>query len=85
MIYGLNDTFNFGKYKSANTTINEAIEDDLAYVEWCVHEIEWFKLSQEALDLVELHQESILEDDYPEDDEYDMSWHEGHPSNFGDR
>lgn len=83
-MYSLNDIFNFGKYKNTTTTIAEAIEDDLAYIEWCIQNVKFFKVTDEVFDLIELHLESISQPEI-EDDYQDDWWHEGHPDNFGDR
>ena len=66
-VFKLETKLNFGKYKGE--TIQEIIDDGNAeYLEWCMDNIEWFELDDNAGKLVD----SIL---YP-DHLTDYSWHE---------
>lgn len=47
-IFTLQTKIKFGKYKSDNVTVGELIESDPDYIAWCVDEIEWFELDDDA-------------------------------------
>jgi len=64
-IYNLKSVINFGKYKSKDLTIEEAIEKDPDYIEWCAENIEWFELDQAASDMLD----DVLLDDMPFDND----------------
>jgi hypothetical protein len=61
---GLNIILSFGKYEGQ--TIKDVIRVDPDYILWCIDNIEWFELDEEA--------EEELEWAYADDDE-DYSWH----------
>ena len=44
--YTLLSIMKFGKYKG--NTLQDVIDDDPRYVQWCINELEWFKVDQEA-------------------------------------
>ena len=46
MAYGLTDKFNFGKHKGE--TIQEVIEDEITYLEWCMDAVDGFDLDEQA-------------------------------------
>jgi len=79
--YSLKSTLPFGKYKDTGLTVEQIIEKDISYLGWCLENVTLFELTDEAFNLFELHIESLE----PEWDDYDMTWHEGYSSNFGDR
>lgn len=41
--YSLYDKLEFGKFK--DKSVKELIDNKWSYVNWCVHNIEWFKLN----------------------------------------
>lgn len=47
-IYTLQTKINFGKYKPDDVVIGELIESDPDYIAWCVENVEWFELDDEA-------------------------------------
>lgn len=51
-IYALDSVINFGQYKKYGYTISEILDIDPDYLEWCLDNVEWFALSQEALDIL---------------------------------
>lgn len=53
--FTLETKIKFGKYKDDNVTVGQTIQSDPDYIAWCVDNIEWFELDDEAekeLDLV---------------------------------
>ena len=44
MVYKLNDKFNFGKHKGE--FVQDVIEDDVTYIEWCLDNVEDFELDE---------------------------------------
>lgn len=46
--YSLNDIFTFGKYKGS--TIQEVMNKDAAYIEWCKKNVEGFSIVEKVCD-----------------------------------
>ena len=46
MIFTLASNVTFGKYK--NRPVQDVMDTDPNYFEWCIDNIEWFNLDQEA-------------------------------------
>ena len=74
--YALKSYLNFGKHKGRR--VEEVLGVNPDYLQWCLDNIEWFSLDNEA-------NQELLDtlDEYREYD--DETWHPGHPSNHGDR
>ena len=45
--YSLSDEMNFGRYKGF--TVKEVIDTDRQYIKWCIKTVEWFELTNDAL------------------------------------
>ncbi len=50
---GLGDFFMFGKYKDTDMTLQEVIDEDLGYIEWCLTTKDDFILDPEAMEYKE--------------------------------
>lgn len=48
-VFGLKDNLTFGKYKGER--VEDVIKDNKAYISWCLDNVQFFKLSEEALAL----------------------------------
>jgi len=69
---GLGDVLEFGKY--AGTAIEDILNDDHDYIQWCLDNIKGFVLDSDAQDALELMQNEYQEDDdwcFPLDDRDD--------------
>ncbi len=66
-IFKLDTRLSFGKYRGC--TVQEIINDkDPNYLYWCMNNIEWFELDDEAYEMLD----KIVNPDYLTD----YSWHE---------
>lgn len=76
MAKSLDWVFDFGKYVKTNirTTLREAIENDIAYVTWCIEKVKDFELDKEARQYYE--DLKAAEDDgcYDEADNWNQDW-----------
>ena len=77
MIYKLETIINFGKHK--DETIKAVCDDNPTYIDWCLDNLEWFDLDDEAKDYFEDKMEEYHDYNYEHE-----SWHDGWPGNFGD-
>lgn len=48
-IFYLNSILDFGKYKGEGKTVKNVMWDDPYYIEWCIKNISWFALNNEAM------------------------------------
>ena len=55
--FGLLDKMTFGKCKGAEVRI--VIEDDPDYIDWCLDNIPWFKLSTAAQELLDKQERKV--------------------------
>jgi len=67
-VFGLAHRLTFGKYKGK--TVQEVIDQNPRYLDWCLETIEWFDLSAEAREALE---DSLVWSE-PDDD---WTWSEG--------
>jgi hypothetical protein len=49
--FGLRSELTFGKY--IGKKLEEVIDEDYKYVRWCLENIEWFDMSEEAEEYLE--------------------------------
>ena len=57
-VWALTDVLDFGKHQSK--TIEDVIEDDPLYIDWCMQEVEGFTLDNDAYDVWERSIESHM-------------------------
>lgn len=48
-IFTLNSVLDFGKYNGQGVTIKDTMGNDPYYIEWCIRNISWFALDDEAM------------------------------------
>ena len=56
----LTDELKFGKY--SGLSVREVIEDDPEYIEWCLDEVDSFKLNDEAMALFDEYLDTFYAD-----------------------
>lgn len=52
-VFELSDTFTFGKYKDTDLTLADVINDNIGYITWCIEEVEFFEMDNEAFEYYE--------------------------------
>lgn len=71
-VFELDDVITFGKYKG--NTIDDVIHDDYGYIEWCLDNLAWFKISENVYEQLNKamasHYESLGDFDYGYEDDY---------------
>lgn len=55
----LTSILRFGKYK--NLTVEEAINTDWRYIDWCISNIKWFKIDEYCYKLLTVNMEECYE------------------------
>lgn len=78
MIYKLTDQITFGKHNGL--TIQEIINEDVTYIEWCIDTIDRFELDDKAMEVYK----KDIDKHYADDDYLDNSWRDGHPYDYED-